>query len=169
MKYCSKCGAELVDEAVVCPKCGCNVAPAVTSTPQPVQPQENVKYCTHCGNKVAKEAVVCPQCGCAFNDVRYPGRPAPSAYPANPKMTAAMVLGIISCSLGAIAAFAWAAGFICIGGFVCGIIALVFAHKYKDGSGKYKAALSTGIVGLVLSAISLVVWILFLTGVIYYY
>lgn len=23
MKYCSKCGAELLDEAVVCPKCGC--------------------------------------------------------------------------------------------------------------------------------------------------
>ena len=26
MKYCWKCGAELMDEAVVCPKCGCAVA-----------------------------------------------------------------------------------------------------------------------------------------------
>ena len=25
MKYCSKCGAEIHDEAVVCPKCGCQV------------------------------------------------------------------------------------------------------------------------------------------------
>lgn len=25
MKYCSYCGAELMDEAVVCPKCGCPV------------------------------------------------------------------------------------------------------------------------------------------------
>ena len=25
MKYCSKCGAELYDEAVICPKCGCAV------------------------------------------------------------------------------------------------------------------------------------------------
>lgn len=25
MKYCEKCGAELLDEAVVCPKCGCAV------------------------------------------------------------------------------------------------------------------------------------------------
>lgn len=25
MKYCTKCGAELMDEAVVCPKCGCAV------------------------------------------------------------------------------------------------------------------------------------------------
>lgn len=27
MKYCSQCGAQLVDEAVVCPKCGCAVDP----------------------------------------------------------------------------------------------------------------------------------------------
>ncbi len=26
MKYCTKCGAELHDEAVVCPKCGCPTA-----------------------------------------------------------------------------------------------------------------------------------------------
>lgn len=25
MKYCSKCGAELHDDAVICPKCGCAV------------------------------------------------------------------------------------------------------------------------------------------------
>ena len=25
MKYCSHCGAELLDEAIVCPKCGCPV------------------------------------------------------------------------------------------------------------------------------------------------
>ena len=28
MKYCSKCGAEIHDEAVICPKCGCAVAPS---------------------------------------------------------------------------------------------------------------------------------------------
>lgn len=28
MKYCSQCGTQLVDEAVVCPKCGCAVATA---------------------------------------------------------------------------------------------------------------------------------------------
>lgn len=25
MKYCSSCGSELKDEAVICPKCGCAV------------------------------------------------------------------------------------------------------------------------------------------------
>jgi hypothetical protein len=26
MKYCSRCGNEVVDEAVICPRCGCQVA-----------------------------------------------------------------------------------------------------------------------------------------------
>lgn len=26
MKYCSKCGAEIHDDAVICPKCGCQIA-----------------------------------------------------------------------------------------------------------------------------------------------
>lgn len=25
MKYCTHCGSEIVDEAVVCPNCGCSV------------------------------------------------------------------------------------------------------------------------------------------------
>ncbi len=25
MKYCEKCGNELLDEAIMCPKCGCSV------------------------------------------------------------------------------------------------------------------------------------------------
>ena len=36
MKFCSKCGKEILDEAVVCPGCGCAVVspgtPAVTSS-----------------------------------------------------------------------------------------------------------------------------------------
>ncbi len=26
MKYCSKCGAEIHEDAIICPKCGCQVA-----------------------------------------------------------------------------------------------------------------------------------------------
>ena len=32
MKYCSKCGNELLDEAVICPKCGCSVENKTDST-----------------------------------------------------------------------------------------------------------------------------------------
>ena len=30
MKYCSKCGNEVMDEAVICPKCGCAIQGQVT-------------------------------------------------------------------------------------------------------------------------------------------
>ncbi len=39
MKYCSRCGTQLVDEAVVCTGCGCPVAStyvAVNAVPSPV-------------------------------------------------------------------------------------------------------------------------------------
>ena len=36
MKYCSKCGNEMVDDAVVCPSCGCMVV-------EPTSPQLNDK------------------------------------------------------------------------------------------------------------------------------
>ena len=35
MKYCTHCGAELLEEAVICPKCGCSVRDSVTTTTQP--------------------------------------------------------------------------------------------------------------------------------------
>ena len=31
MKYCTKCGKELFDDAVICPNCGCAVAPPATA------------------------------------------------------------------------------------------------------------------------------------------
>ncbi len=44
MKFCSKCGKELVDEAIVCPNCGCAVVE--TSVPKEVSnDQINVGYC----------------------------------------------------------------------------------------------------------------------------
>lgn len=35
MKYCSKCGYKVVDEAVICPNCGCSIgtSPAVSNAP----------------------------------------------------------------------------------------------------------------------------------------
>ena len=42
MKYCSQCGKELVDEAVVCPNCGCAVQ-------APVNQQEDKPSTEHSG------------------------------------------------------------------------------------------------------------------------
>lgn len=39
MKFCSKCGKEIMDEAVICVHCGCQVDGKQINTPaQPVQP-----------------------------------------------------------------------------------------------------------------------------------
>ena len=35
MKFCSKCGNEIMDEAVICPKCGCAVENAQKEQPIP--------------------------------------------------------------------------------------------------------------------------------------
>lgn len=40
MKYCSHCGKELLDEAVVCPSCGCKVA---SSSSTPIIEEEDKK------------------------------------------------------------------------------------------------------------------------------
>lgn len=41
MKFCSKCGNQLVDEAVVCPKCGCPANGTAPVTSRPVQTESN--------------------------------------------------------------------------------------------------------------------------------
>lgn len=33
MKYCSHCGSEIFDEAVICPHCGCSVQETIKATP----------------------------------------------------------------------------------------------------------------------------------------
>ena len=41
MKYCEKCGNELMDEAVICPKCGCVTGELPNSTADTRAPQGN--------------------------------------------------------------------------------------------------------------------------------
>lgn len=61
MKFCTHCGTELHDAAVVCPKCGAPVEKAKTNLPTAPE----TKYCTHCGAQILKDAVICPKCGCS--------------------------------------------------------------------------------------------------------
>ncbi len=41
MKYCSKCGAQLLDEAVICIKCGCAVSPVGVPTQEKATKKES--------------------------------------------------------------------------------------------------------------------------------
>lgn len=46
MKYCSKCGNELMDEAVICPKCGCATESSSNSTDKLLLANKNYKFST---------------------------------------------------------------------------------------------------------------------------
>lgn len=61
MKFCSKCGNELLGDAVICPKCGCSTQG--TQSKHSVEKQK--KFCSKCGNELLEEAVICPKCGCS--------------------------------------------------------------------------------------------------------
>ncbi|MBQ3093972.1 MAG: hypothetical protein IJC52_02265 [Clostridia bacterium] len=62
MKYCTHCGQEVVDEAVICVKCGCQTKQISSSA--------TTKFCYHCGKELASEAVVCIHCGCSCIPVK---------------------------------------------------------------------------------------------------
>ena len=101
MKFCTKCGNELRDEAVICPKCGC--ACEVNLVKTDTTPTQGVKYCNYCGAEVLKEAVVCPKCGCPLKANRAVVRKTGTALPTTTK-----VFLVIGCVLPAIAAFVMA-------------------------------------------------------------
>ena len=44
MKYCSKCGKEIFDEAVICPNCGCATAPANAVAASPAGDAPNTGF-----------------------------------------------------------------------------------------------------------------------------
>ena len=57
MKFCVSCGEEILDDAVVCVKCGCS---------QEVYTYNNINHCYKCGKSVENTDVnfdVCPSCG----------------------------------------------------------------------------------------------------------
>ena len=68
MKYCSHCGKDIDDEAVICIGCGCAV-PGYTNVAakkqEVVQNTKSTKFCSHCGKEIDSEAVICIGCGCA--------------------------------------------------------------------------------------------------------
>lgn len=60
--FCSICGKEANNEAIVCINCGCSLNSIGKG---------KAKYCSHCGSEVIPEAVVCVQCGCAIYPTPY--------------------------------------------------------------------------------------------------
>lgn len=47
--FCQKCGAEIAEDAKVCPNCGAL--------------QKDAKFCQHCGEAIDGDCIICPKCG----------------------------------------------------------------------------------------------------------
>lgn len=92
MKFCSKCGKEIMDEAVICVGCGCPVSQ--TTNIQPATPK---RFCTHCGKEVSEQATVCMSCGCPVTSAT-PNGPtiAKRQYKHNLDAIIYSVLGVLS-------------------------------------------------------------------------
>lgn len=126
MKFCNHCGKELLDEAVMCPGCGCMVAAApMQAAPvqaAPVQQTAAVqpkKFCSHCGKELMLAAVMCPGCGCMVEQpapqqqvYSAPKQAAPKKAPLKPVtyeevIQNAKITNIISAALLVASAFVW--------------------------------------------------------------
>ena len=67
MKYCTKCGKEIMDEAVICPGCGCPTAGSAEQNFQEINTAEitqtTINICEKCGRILAVGEEFCPNCG----------------------------------------------------------------------------------------------------------
>lgn len=130
--FCKNCGAQMMDNAVVCVKCGC-------------QRGVGVNFCPNCGHPVTPGAAVCLHCGVA---VGYTAPPPPvygaAPIPGQKSKLAAGLLGIFLGSLGvhnfylgyttkAVVQLVVTLATLGIGGFAMGIWALVEAIMILTG------------------------------------
>lgn len=61
MKYCCNCGAEIPDQASVCPECGVDQSTDLDGSYGDRGVDE--RYCVSCGELIYKQARLCPECG----------------------------------------------------------------------------------------------------------
>ncbi|SEH12396.1 Double zinc ribbon [Natronorubrum sediminis] len=143
MAYCTTCGAELRDEAEVCPNCGVGQAPGAKAADR--NHADGEKYCVECGELIHERAEICPECG-----VRQPSYGQTAGSHDSDKIVA----GILALLLGSLGAHKFYQGHILYGvlylcffwtgipgllGIIEGILMLVadddvYAEKYADGS-----------------------------------
>lgn len=67
--YCSYCGREVNEHAVVCIHCGCAIKKVNTYDKiERMGGKTEMKYCANCGKELVDGAVVCVGCGCAVDE-----------------------------------------------------------------------------------------------------
>lgn len=80
MKFCTHCGKQLYDEAIICPGCGCAVQRKVPNNQVLHNSQETVRkrFCVYCGKELGEDAEICMGCGCRVNNAQIKKKTAKS-------------------------------------------------------------------------------------------
>ena len=85
MKYCQNCGNQVVDDAILCTKCGfvidenqfnkqfdidkSNLDASINSSTQKTENDTQEKlFCRHCGKELKQDQRICMNCGCAVEN-----------------------------------------------------------------------------------------------------
>ena len=138
MKYCPKCGAPVDDSADFCPKCGNRLTPQIASFYSPADPPQPTGV-----GKPPKAA---------RNQAATPGQKSANG---------ALTVSIIGAALGTLSFVVL--GFLSFPGVILCLIGLINGIKlFRQGDKKGLAALIVGAVGLLLSVIGVVLYIIVL-------
>jgi RNA polymerase subunit RPABC4/transcription elongation factor Spt4 len=158
--FCFSCGAVILKEAEICPKCG------VRQKGQRNPGGSPTVYCISCGEVIKREAEICPKCG-----VRQRGQGSSGGLPdvlggfsvaslsnyTKGFSIAGLVLGIVSAVGGFIPGLNYIAWLIGIVGIVLCVIARNNAKKANQPTGQATAGLVLSIIGTALALIGLLV------------
>lgn len=91
MKFCSSCGAQIHENAVICVSCGAAQTSAAPAVPN------GKKFCPVCGNESIKEAVICVKCGSPFApQTATQGRPVRQKTPASPAKIVSVIAIVLA-------------------------------------------------------------------------
>ena len=100
MKFCSKCGKEIVDEAVVCPGCGCAVANAPQTAQAPYQGYEQPQVADEVNVGLCILAFFIPLFGIIYWPLKHKETPK--------KAKACGITALVSWGIGILFSIVWA-------------------------------------------------------------
>ena len=126
MAFCSNCGKESNENAIVCPACGCPVA-AKRGAIDVDKKGNHMAFCSTCGKEIHENAIVCPACGCPVAAKR--------GISDKPAWDGGIMFLLVALAF-----------FVPIAGWIIGGMNL----KYPDRNGQSMALIGTGIAGFLI-------------------
>ena len=107
-------------------------------------------YCKHCGHELNEKAVICTNCGFATDNFMQTAKPANSQQQTNTLAIVGMICAIVGSIGGNF--------FLCIPSIVGLVLSFIGMERVKE----YKSGEGFAITGIIIGAISLMLWMIIL-------